>query len=363
MRYNGKRWQYKCEEAGCASEPSQGLKGEHFPRFCRNHRRRGCIRMKKQSQCSHDGCRKQPSYATPGTKAARCRRHALDGEINVKCKQCRFGGCSTQAHYGVGDKKDWCKKHAPPGSTAKVSVKRVCRAPGCTTRASFGTEWQKPKHCAQHATDDEDNCMVRRCLAPLDGGGECLTQPVFGPPGGRKLRCAAHREPGHVNLVSRRCAHDRCDKQPSFGTKATGALFCGRHRRVGDTNVKDKMCSAAGCEKRPSFGTKASGALFCGRHKRAGDTNVKDKKCSTAGCEKPPTYGPAPEAENGPRKKLRCATHAIASDVQNKDKGRAGFGRPAPRFRGGQCKLARKRAANEVYLGCSCLNVDQLLLV
>ena len=187
--------------------------------------------------------------------------------------------------------------------------------------------------------------------------------PSFGPLGGRRVRCAAHREPGYVDLANMRCVHDGCNTRPSFGTKATGALFCGRHKRVGDTDVKSKKCSAVGCEKRPSFGTKATGPLFCARHKRAGDTNVVSKKCSAEGCEKIPSYGPAPETKGGSRKKLRCATHAIASDVQNKDKGRAGFGRPAPRFRGGQCKLARKRAANEVYLGCSCLNVDQLLLV
>ena len=392
VRYNGKEWRYKCEEAGCASHPIQGFKEDQFPRFCGKHRRRGCIRMTKRNQCSRDGCRKQPSFALPGMKAARCRRHALDGEINVVSKRCRFGGCDLLASFGVDGKRDWCKKHAPTGSTANVSASQICHAPGCTTRASFGTEWRKPKHCSQHATDDEDNCMVRRCLAPLDGGGECLTRPIFGPRGGRKVRCATHREVGHVNLASRRCARDGCDKLPSFGTKATGALYCVRHKRVGDTNVVkrkcaidgcnkapffgtkatgalfcvkhkragdtdvvNKKCSAEGCEKRPSYGTKATGALFCSSHRRAGDTDVVNKKCSAAGCEKRPSYGPAPETEGGPRKKLRCANHAIATDVQNSDKRAAGFGRPAPRFRGGRSKSrspTRKRAAIEVRLDC-----------
>ena len=270
--------------------------------------------MRKEKQCSHDGCRKHPSFGLPGTKAARCRRHALDGEIDVVSKQCRFEGCGTRATFGVDGKRDWCKKHAPRGSTAKVSASRVCRAPGCTTRANFGTEWRKPKHCAQHATDDEDICTIRRCLAPLDGGGECLTMPNFGPPGGRKVRCATHREPGHVNLVNKRCAFE-------------------------------------GCKKRPSFGITASGPLYCAWHKRAGDTNVVSKKCAAAGCEKQPSYGPAPETEGGPRKALRCATHAITTDVDNKNKRKPGFGRPAPHFRGGQSKLrssTRKRVANEV---------------
>ena len=193
--------------------------------------------------------------------------------------------------------------------------------------------------------------MARRCLAPLDGGGECLTIPVFGPPGGRKVRCATHREAGHVDLIHTRCAHDGCDKLPSFGTKATGALYCARHKRVGDTNVKSKRCTFEGCDTIPSFGTKATGALFCGQHKRAGDTYVAKKKCSAVGCEKRPSYGPAPETGRGPRTKLRCATHAIASDVQNGDKRKAGFGRPAPRFRGGRSKprsSTRKRVAIEV---------------
>ena len=351
MRYNGKGWQYKCEEAGCASQPSQGYKGENFPRFCRTHRRRGCIRMKKEKQCTHDGCRKQPLFALPGMKAARCRRHALDGEIDVKNKRCRFEGCSTRATFGVNGTRDWCKKHASGGSIAKVSANWVCRAPGCATMASFGTEWRKPNHCAQHATDDEDNCMVRRCLALLDGGGECLTMPVFGPPGGRKLRCAAHREPGHVDLMSKRCARDGCNTRPSFGTKASGALFCARHKRVGDANVVKRKCAHDGCDTLPSFGTKATGALFCSRHKRAGDTNVVNKKCAAVGCEKRPSYGPAPKTEGGPRKKLRCSTHAIASDVMNSNKRAPGFGQPAPRFRGGRFKSrpsTRKRAAIEV---------------
>ena len=178
-----------------------------------------------------------------------------------------------------------------------------------------------------------------------------MTIPNFGPPGGRKMRCATHREAGHVNLVSKRCAHDGCNKHPSFGTRATGALFCGRHKRPGDTNVVSKRCAFDGCNKIPSFGTTASGALFCAKHKRAGDTDVKSKKCSAEGCQKHPTYGPAPETKGGPRKKLRCVTHAIASDVQTGNKRRPGFGRPAPRFRGGRSmprSSTRKRIANEV---------------
>ena len=82
--------------------------------------------------------------------------------------------------------------------------------------------------------------------------------------------------------------------------------------------------------------------------------DVKNKRCSAEGCEKHPTYGPAPEFEGRPRKKLRCATHAVATDVMNHNKGKPGFGRPASRFREGFGKsrsITRKRVASEVWLG------------
>ena len=355
VRYNGKSWQYKCDAANCPKRSSFGFPADGFARFCGPHRPIGCVLMRKKRWCAHNGCNKQPSFAAEGEKAKFCKPHSRPGDVDVVGKRCRVEGCAKRARAVVGGKTEYCAAHRPEGSVAKVSAKRICREPGCNKYASFGIFWQKPRACAAHALPHEDNCISRRCLAPLESGGDCHKLPSYGPPGGKKKRrCAVHREAGDILLGGgKRCEHPDCTTQASFGTKATGARFCATHRDKGDTYVRSRKCKADGCEQQPSFAPPGQRPLRCRAHSVAGDVNVVSKRCVHPECQTTPSYGPPPPTDGEPRQRLRCATHAIATDVYNAGKGNAGFGRPAARFRhglgGGKAGGgSRKRASSTV---------------
>ena len=256
MRYNGKQWRLKCEAVGCSSQPRQGFPADGFPRFCTKHRLWGCVDMKTKKRCAREGCRLTPSFAPPGSAgkdAKWCKRHAEDGCVNVVALRCRIEGCSTQASFGVDGKAEYCAAHRPEGSVSTAVAKRACRAPGCTTHATFGREWQNPRHCRRHRQADEDNCTRKRCLAPLPGGGECLTLPSFGPPGSRPISCAKHRKAGYKAVVTKRksCAAPGCAKNPSFGPppvegRARVRARCATHALGTDVNNGSKKSAGYG---------------------------------------------------------------------------------------------------------------------
>lgn len=78
--------------------------------------------------------------------------------------------------------------------------------------------------------------------------------------------CARSLE-GMVDVKSRRCAAEGCNKYPAFNVPGENtARYCGDHRVSGMIDVHNKRCAADGCEKRPTFnypGARPRGCPCC----------------------------------------------------------------------------------------------------
>lgn len=67
------------------------------------------------------------------------------------------------------------------------------------------------------------------------------------------LLCVRSLE-GMVDVKSRRCAAEGCNKYPAFNVPGENtARYCGDHRQPGMIVVHNKRCAQDGCEKRPTF--------------------------------------------------------------------------------------------------------------
>ena len=126
------------------------------------------------------------------------------------------------------------------------------------------------------------------------------------PKTGKRTHCAAHGKPlGLVDVVSKRCAIDGCDKFAKFGDPETGkATHCATHGKpLGLVDVAHKRCAIDGCNKHPNFGDPETGkATHCSAHgKPLGLVDVMNKRCAIDGC---PNFG---DPETG--KATHCAAH------------------------------------------------------
>lgn len=72
---------------------------------------------------------------------------------------------------------------------------------------------------------------------------------------------------GMVDVKSRRCAAEGCNKYPAFNVPGENtARYCGDHRQQGMIDVHNKRCNTEGCIKRPTFNYPGAGHLpltFC----------------------------------------------------------------------------------------------------
>ncbi len=75
-----------------------------------------------------------------------------------------------------------------------------------------------------------------------------------------------------VNLNSRGCKHPGCRLTPNFGLRGAGAVSCAKHKDAGMVNLVSKRCEADSCDRIPSYNWDAPGAraVFCNTHKAEG---------------------------------------------------------------------------------------------
>ena len=85
-----------------------------------------------------------------------------------------------------------------------------------------------------------------------------------------KRFCTTHKKADHVNVQSKMCEADGCDKYATFGSEA-GDLprFCKPHSLDGDILLSRQLrCVAPGCDGPRSWGIAADGvALHCKEHR------------------------------------------------------------------------------------------------
>ncbi|CAM9717703.1 unnamed protein product [Hapterophycus canaliculatus] len=78
-----------------------------------------------------------------------------------------------------------------------------------------------------------------------------------------------------INLNTPRCLGPECNLTPYFGARGTAATYCSKHKKTNMINVISKRCEAESCDRIPSYNFDALGAkaIYCNTHKAQG---VKD---------------------------------------------------------------------------------------
>ena len=67
-----------------------------------------------------------------------------------------------------------------------------------------------------------------------------------------------------VDVKSRRCSEQNCDKYPAFNyPDETLSKFCGIHRKDGMIDVHNKRCLIDNCNTRPSFNLPGKRCCCC----------------------------------------------------------------------------------------------------
>ena len=157
-----------------------------------------------------------------------------------------------------------CKRHAIDGMVNVVS--QLCRH-GCTTLPSFNVEGgRRPAYCRRHAIDGMVNVVYERCRH-----GGCTVIPSFNVEGGRRPSyCKRHAEVGMVSVKSKRCSYTSCTKQPSWGVLAGGvATVCTEHMNSAlDTSIVNFLprCTIVGCPKVSTWGLVGRPPSHCHDH-------------------------------------------------------------------------------------------------
>lgn len=157
---------------------------------------------------------------------------------------------------------------------------RACRSAACLRTASYSLPGAPAAFCASHRGDAMTAANQRRCAQP-----DCAKPAYFALAGQpRPTRCASHREPGMLNVVSKPCVE--CRKTPSFAPAGCPPSHCATHRLPGMTNVRKKPCSAAGCTTSSVYRWPFAPPSHCARHRLPGQI-ARKQRCA---CGRPPAF-------------------------------------------------------------------------
>jgi hypothetical protein len=96
-----------------------------------------------------------------------------------------------------------------------------------------------------------------------------------------------------INVISKLCYEDNCDKRPAFNISTeTKPIYCSKHKKDNMINVVSKRCIGDNCDKIPLYNisTEKKG-IYCLTHKKENMVNVKNKKCKFSKCTELAIFG------------------------------------------------------------------------
>ena len=158
-----------------------------------------------------------------------------------------------------------------------------CKTEGCIKRnASFALKGTNDKYCLIHKTSEMINVVSKKC-----NNNSCEKTPRYGLAGGKPTVCGQHKTLEMVELTKKKC--EKCNTRASFGLKGGKRQFCVQHKTKEMIDLANKKCKFESCNKQPKFGIKGDIALFCITHKESEMINLIGKKCEK--CDKRPTFG------------------------------------------------------------------------
>jgi len=207
------------------------------------------------SKCIHPGCDIEPVFNYPqfDGKGKYCKKHSLEGMIDVKNKKCGVDGCKIRPHFNFpGQRKgERCFKHAETGMINIITVK--CREEGCGSIASYNFLGEKKRlYCSKHALDGMICVIGNKCAH--EG---CSNRARYGF--SRRVMCRIHKEDGmHYMYYKTRSEKNKTERQDKFLPKK----YAGKNDNTTTTSSgKDREYF-----RKKSNGTKIEEAL---RHRKS----------------------------------------------------------------------------------------------
>lgn len=225
-----------CIEPGCKRPPTYGTPGDERAAYCAGHGKLLGLQNIVTPRCRHrfvgnQRCPLWPAFGRETDKSPTyCAQHALQGMKNINNPKCKSVGCERWPSFGILGTKTalYCGGHKMEGMVDVVKPR--CREGGCLHRPSFGWRFEKvPSYCRAHKADGMIDVANPRCTFP-----ECIRRPSFGVDGQRASRCSAHRLEGMVDVVKPRCRVQDCQRIAYYKEKGTkGATRCSQHQEEG----------------------------------------------------------------------------------------------------------------------------------
>ena len=159
----------KCSEIGCSVKNAvYNYLDESGNYYCKKHSLEGMIDVKNK-RCKHESCLIQPSYNYPNEdKGVYCKNHALEGMINVKNKRCKHESCVIRPNFNYPDENEamYCKNHALEGMINVINKR--CKHESCLIQPNFNyPNEDKGVYCKNHALEGMINVVSKRCMTPM----------------------------------------------------------------------------------------------------------------------------------------------------------------------------------------------------
>lgn len=242
--------------------------------------------IKSSQKCFFKKCDKKPHFLIPGTNTLLCKDHRTE-DFKITLKKCFVKECNTLPSYINDEGNKFCSEHSTKNM---INLKKKCSFPNCPIIPIFGDPKNKTlKFCRQHKSDTMVNIISKLCENEI-----CNKRPSYGFPESKIAQfCKDHIKEGMVDVTHPKCESTGCPKLPTFGIPGTKiANFCKEHKSEIMMDIKSKKCIYPGCDKQPSFGKKETKVVeFCAEHKTEDMVDLKSKKCNEEGCPKMPNYG------------------------------------------------------------------------
>ena len=157
-----------------------------------------------------------------------------------------------------------------------------CKTEGCTVKSAvFGLKDSIDKYCNIHKTSEMINLVSKKC-----NHESCNKTPSYGSPGDKPTVCGQHKTSVMVELTKIKCK--QCNTRASFGLKGGKVEYCVEHKTPEMIDLANKKCMFESCNKQPTFGIKGYTPLFCIEHKTLEMVDLKSKKCDK--CDTKPTF-------------------------------------------------------------------------
>lgn len=260
------------------------------PRWCEKCKPEGTVHVyANMCECG----KRHANFNLPGVKPARwCALCKEPDAINVNVPRCACGSGNVPS-FNMREAKGgkWCSKCKPRAAVFMKGVWCECGE----SHPTFGQLGQKPQYCAKCRPKDVKTQDVRNRNRKCECG---KGQANYNLPGEKRLRwCALCREPGAVDLTSKKC--ELCKETvASFNEPGqTGARWCSKCKPASAIDVKSSMCVTCGLRNASFSDVGERTAKYCAKCKPAEAQDAKGRMCIKC-AKKHANFGMTPGGKN-----------------------------------------------------------------